>query len=127
MCPGQSISKKEPSKISEKIQCAYTLFLVHLPYSINKAIRIRVFYYPWHQHCIISVVNMRQNISSGISKNVFCKFRTKVGCNYAMILLWDITKKKMKKYPIIVLNNSIHPHHIIYFGIGLLIQLCVCY
>ena len=33
--PGGSISKKEPSKIPEKRPFTYTLFLVHLPYSIN--------------------------------------------------------------------------------------------
>ena len=74
------------------IQCAYTFFLVHLPYYIKKTIRIHVFYHPLHQHCIIWVMNMRQNISSGVNKNVFWKFRIKVGCTSAVIFLWDITK-----------------------------------
>ena len=39
------IPKKEPSNISEK-KLAYTLFLVHLPYSINKEIIIYVLYHP---------------------------------------------------------------------------------
>ena len=41
---GEYISKKEPSKITERKQCAYTLLLVQLHYSINKAITICVFY-----------------------------------------------------------------------------------
>ena len=36
--PGESISKKEPSKISEKIQFACTLFLVYITYYINMTI-----------------------------------------------------------------------------------------
>ena len=36
-------------------------------------------------------------------------------------------KDKNKKNSIIVLRNVIHPRHMIYFGISLLIQLCVCY
>ena len=35
--------------------------------------------------------------------------------------------KKIEKDSIIVLSNGIHPRHMIYFGISLLIQLCVCY
>ena len=96
ICPGESISKKEPSKISKKIQFAYTLFLVHLTYSINKAIRIHVLYYPWRQHCIIWLMNMCQNISSSIRKNLFWKFMIKVGCTSAVIFLWDITEKNRK-------------------------------
>ena len=46
--PGESIPKKEPSKIPENKKCTYTLFLLHPPYSINKAIIIHVFYRPWH-------------------------------------------------------------------------------
>ena len=95
--PGKYISKKDLRKIPEKKKCAYTLFLVHLPYSINKAIRIHVLYHPWHQHCIIWVMNMRQNISSGVRKNVFWTFIIKVGCTSAVIFLWDITEKKTKK------------------------------
>ena len=36
-------------------------------------------------------------------------------------------KEKTKKDSVIVLRNSIYPHHIVYFGISLLIQLCFCY
>ena len=35
-------------------------------------------------------------------------------------------KEKNEKYPIIALRNGMHPRHMIYFGIRLLIQLCVC-
>ena len=96
MVPGEYISNKEPSKIPEKKQCAYKLFLVHLPYSINKAILIHVFYRPWYQHYIIWVIYMHNNISSGVSKSIFWQFRIKSKCNYDVIFLWDITKKKRK-------------------------------
>ena len=69
--PGESISKKELRKVSEKKKCAYTFFLVHLPYYINKAIRINIFYCPWHKYFIIWVMDMRQNISSEVSKGLF--------------------------------------------------------
>ena len=39
---------------------------------------------------------MRQNISSGVSKNIFWEFRIKVGCTADVIFLWDITNKKRK-------------------------------
>ena len=78
-------------------QCAHTLFLVNLPYYINKAIRIHVFYHPCHQYCIIWVMHMRQNISSGMRKSVVWKSTIKVRCTSDVIFLWDITKKKPKK------------------------------
>ena len=82
------------------------LFLVHLPYSINKAIRICVFYCPSYHHCIIWVKDMRQNISSGVSKSIFWGFIMKVECNYSVILLWDTTKKNEK-----ILNYCIEERH----------------
>ena len=39
--------------------------------NIYKASRIHVLYHPWHQHCIIWVMNLRHNISSGVSKSLF--------------------------------------------------------
>ena len=95
--PGKYISKKDLRKIPEKKKCAYTLFLVHLPYSINKAIIIHVFYRPWHQHCIIWVMDMRHNISSGVSKSLFWKFRIKVELTSAVIFFCGITNKKQIK------------------------------
>ena len=93
--PGESISKKEPSKISGK-KCAYTLFLVHLPYSTNEATIIHVFYRPRNHNCIIWVMDMRQNISSGVGKNLLWSFRIKIKCASVVIFLWYITKKKQK-------------------------------
>ena len=87
--PGKSISKKEPGNILEK-QIASTLFLVHQPYSTNKEIIINVFYHPWHQHCIIWLMNMRQYISSSVCKNILLLI-IKGGYISAMIFLWDIT------------------------------------
>ena len=40
---------------------------------------------------------MRQNISSGVIKSLFCKLRIKVECTSAVIFLWDITKEKNEK------------------------------
>ena len=75
-------------------QIAYTLFLVHLPYSINKSLRIHVFYCPWYQHCIIWVTDMRWNTSSGVRKSLFGKLRIKYECNSDVIFFWNITKIK---------------------------------
>ena len=119
--------KRNRLRYQKKIQFAYTLFLVHLPYYTNKVIIIHVFYLHWNQHCIIWVMNMRQNISSALSKNVFWKFIIKVRCTSAVILLWDIAENKTKKDSIILLRNGIHPRHMIYFGISVLVQLCVFY
>ena len=82
--------RRNKARYQKRKQYAYSLFVVRLPYSINKAIRIHVFYRPWHQHCIIWVMNMRQNISSGISKNLFWQFRIKFRCTSAVIFLWGI-------------------------------------
>ena len=40
---------------------------------------------------------MRPDISSGVRENVFWKFIIKVECTSAVIFLWDITEKKLKK------------------------------
>ena len=82
------------TRYQKRKQCAYTLLLLHIPYSIRKEIIIHIFYRPWHQHCITWVVNMRHNISLGVSKSIFWKFRIKVECTSAMIFFWYITKKK---------------------------------
>ena len=96
ICLGEPNKKEEPIKISDNIKNAYTLFLVHLPYYFNKATRIRVLYHPWHQHYIIWVMNLRQNISLGVSKSIFLLFIIKVECNSAVIFLWDVTERKKK-------------------------------
>ena len=122
------ISKRRNQAINQpRNKIAYTLFLVHLPYSINKAIRIHVFYCPWHHNSIIWVMDMRHNISSGVSKGIFLLFIIKFKCTSSVILFWGITKKKTKKDSIIVFRNVIHPRHMVYFGICIIIQLCVCY
>ena len=60
-------------------------------------------------------------------QNLIWRVRIKVGCNSVVMFLWYITRENMKKNSIIVLRNGIHQRHMIYFGISLLIQLCVCY
>ena len=96
ICLGESKKKEEPSKISDDIKNAYALFLVHLPYYFHKSTRIHVLYHPWRQHCIIFMINLHQNISSGLSKSLFLSFIIKAECNSAVIFLWDVTEKKTK-------------------------------
>ena len=43
------------------------------------------------------LMNMRHNISSGVSKNAFWEFRIKSECTSAVIFLWYIKKKKKKR------------------------------
>ena len=98
ICPGGSISKKEPSKISEKKKiCLYivpdepTLF-----YQQGN-----------HNSCLISSLASALHymgneysskyISSSLSKNLFWKFIIKVGYTSAVIFLWYITERKTKK------------------------------
>ena len=51
-------------------------------------------------------MNMRQNISSSVGKNVFWIFIIKVGYTSAVIFLWDITEKNQKR-----LNYRIEEWH----------------
>ena len=111
----------------QRNQCTYIFFLMHLTNSINKSTIINLFYRPWHQYYIICVIYMRRNISSGADKILFWKFIIKVKWTSTVLFFWDITKKKTKKYSIIVLKNGINPRHMIYFGTSQIIQLCVCY
>ena len=91
------ISQRRNQSRYQKIkQFAYTFFLVHLTYFIKKAIIVHVFYRPWHQHCITWVMDIHHNISSGVSKSLFWRFKIKVECTSAMIFLWCITKGKGK-------------------------------
>ena len=93
----EHLSQVRNQAINQPInQSAYTLFLVHLTYSINKAIIIPVLYRPWHQHCIIWVMVMCWNTSSGVSKSLFWRFRIKDEWNSAVIFFWDTTKGKTK-------------------------------
>ena len=62
--------------------------------NIHKAPRIHVLYHPWHRHCIIWEMNLRQNISSGVSNSFFLSFIVKVECNFVVILLWDNKENK---------------------------------
>ena len=51
-------------------------------------------------------MNMRQNISSSVCKNLFWKYIIKFGCTSAVIFLWGITEKKRK-----ILNYCIEEWH----------------
>ena len=89
----------EPSIISEKRQFAYTLLLVHLPYSINKAITIHVLYHTWNQHCIIWVMNMRQNKSSSVSKNLLLEIHNKGWMHFCRDILMGHHREKNQRIP----------------------------
>ena len=92
-----NLSQRRNQARYQKIkQCAYTLFLVHLPYYINKATRIHVFYCTWHHHCIIWVMDMRQNISSGVGKNVL-EIQNKDWMHFCRDILMGNHKKKRKE------------------------------
>ena len=89
---------------------------------------LHVLYHPWHRHCIIWDMKLRQNISSGASNCLLLSFMVKVECNSAVILLWDNTEGKKNKKYIIIFKNEIHARrHMIYCRIIIIIQLCVCY
>ena len=53
------------------------------------------------------------------------KIHNKGQMHFCHDILWDTTRKNTKKDPIIVLRNGIHTYHMIYFGISLIIKLCV--
>ena len=74
---------------------ACTLFLVHLPYSINKEIIIHVFYRPCHQHCIICVMNMLQNIYSSLCKDLFLEMHNKGWMHLFRDVLMGHNRKKL--------------------------------
>ena len=93
LCLGESNKKEEPSKISDNNKNDYVLFLVHLPYFFHKATIIHVFFHTWHKHCIIWVMNLRHNISSGVIKSLFLSFIINVECNSSVIFVWDSTEK----------------------------------
>ena len=73
------------------------MFLVHRPQMFHEATIIHALYHPWHQHCIIRVMNLRRDISSGKSKSLFLSLIIRFECNSIVIFLWDNTEKKRKK------------------------------
>ena len=93
LCLGKSNKKEERSKISdnEKKRLRIVPGAPTLIFSQGNQ------NHPWHQHCIIWVINLRHNISSGLSKSIFLSFIINIECNSAVILLWDITEKKRNK------------------------------
>ena len=94
ICLGESKNKEEPSKISDNLKKRLRIVPGAPTLLFSKGNQNHVLYHPWHQHCIIWVMNLRQNISSGVSKSLFLSFIIKVECNSAVIFLWDNTKKK---------------------------------
>ena len=119
--------KRNGVRYQKKRQFAYTFLLVHLPYPINKAIRIHVLYNPWHQHCIIWLMNMRQKYIIKRKQRPPLGIHNKGRIYFVCDILMGNQREKNEKDEIIVLRNVIHPLHNISCGISILIQLCVCY
>ena len=123
--PGEYISKKETSKISEKktmrlyiIPGAPTLF--YQQGNQNSCILSSLassFHYMGEKYVSEYIIRRKQTCLLGIQN----KGRMHFCCD---ILMGD--HKEKTKNSIIVLSNGIHPRHKIYFGISVLIQMCVC-
>ena len=77
-----------------------SFFLLDLPRHVNihKESKNYVLYHPWHGHCIIWEINLRQNISSGASNCLLLSFMVNVKCNSAVMFLWENTEKFNKEY-----------------------------
>ena len=125
--PGESISEKEPSKISEKktmrlyiVPGAPTLFYQQSNHiscilsSLESAL-----YYMGDKYASKYIIRRKKKCLLGIHNNGQMHF-------YRDILM-ENHREKNEKNSIIVLRNGIHPHHMIYFRISLLIQLFVFY
>ena len=127
ICPSEYISKKNWARYHKKRLCAYTLFLVHPS----------LFYQQGnHNSCILSSLAsafhyMGDKYASEYIIRRKPKFlldiHNKVRMHFCRDILMRHQKEEKKKNSIIVLRNGIHPRHMIYFGISILIQLCVCY
>ena len=125
--PVNIYQRRNRARYQKRKQCSFTLFLVNLPYSIKKEIIIHVYYFLWHQNYIIWVINLRQNISLIVSRIIFWGIHNIGRTHFCRDILMGYHRLKTEIDSIIVLRNGIHPLHMIYFEIRLLIQLCVCY
>ena len=127
ICPGESISNKEPSKISEKkkirlyiVPGATTLFYQQGNHNACIISSLAwALYYMGGEYASKYIIKCKQNYLLGI--------HNKGRMHFCRAVLMGYHRLKTKKCQIIVLRNGIHPIHMIYFGISLLIQLCVCY
>ena len=89
----------------------YTLFRVHLHYSINKVFRINVFSHPWNHYWSIWVMDMHHNTSSGLSKIIFWKIKNKGQMQFCRDILLGHHKEKNEKR----LNYHTWEWHTTYF------------
>ena len=125
--PGGYISKKELIKISEKkamrlyiVPGAPTLF--YQQGNQNSCILSSLalsLYYMGDEYASEYIIRRR--------KIYILEIQNKVQMQSCCDIIMGHHKEKTKKYSIIVPRNGIHPRHMIYFRIILLIQLCVCY
>ena len=60
-------------------------------------------------------------------KKILLEIQNKGRIHFCRDIIMGHHKEKYEKNSIIILRNGIHPRYMIYFGIILLIQLCVCY
>ena len=80
---------------------------MHLPYYFDKETRIHVLYHPWNQHCIIWVMDMRQNISSGVGKIILREIQNKLWMHFFHDILLGHHKEKNESW----LNYCIEEWH----------------
>ena len=119
--------RRNRARYQKRRKCVYTLLLVQLPYSIDKAITIRVFDHSWNQHCIIWVMQYVSEYIIRRKQKYLLEIQNKCRRHFCRDIFMGHHKEKNEKQSIIVLRNGIHPRHIIYFLISLIIQLCVSY
>ena len=125
--PGESISKKEPSKIPEKKTMRLYIvpgapILLYQQGNNNQCILsslVSALHYMGDRYASEYIIRRKQKSLVGIQNKGqmhFCR-------NY----FYGTPQEKNEKSSIILLRNGIHPHHMIYFRISLLIQLGVFY
>ena len=90
-CLSQSNKKKERVPDGPTIKYSQVIQNSCIISSLASAL-----YHPWHRHCIIWEMNLRQNISSGVGNSLLISFIVKAEWNSAVILLWDNTEKNNK-------------------------------
>ena len=124
---GEYISKKEPSKISEnKTMRLYIITgaptLLYQQGNYNSCILTSLtsaLHYMGDEYASEYIIRRKQKCLLGT--------HNKGQMHFSRDILMGHHKEKNEKRINIVLRNGKHPRHMIYFGISILIQMCVCY
>ena len=125
--PGEYTSKKEPSKISEKKTVHLYIFpgastLFYQRVNQNSCILSSLasaLHYIGDEYASEYIIRRKQSL--------FLKTHSKGRMQFCRDILMGHHREKTKINSIIKLRYGVHPRHMIYFVISLLIQLCVCY